>query len=669
MREGGNRKIGRNLIILVAILVFSPFYPFCQNAPKTTAATVNNALPGAVSVPITVIDFNSIGAISLSLDYEYSVVHFTQAVKNPLLPGTFNYSDADLGNGKHRITLSWFGNGVTLTNGSTIFTLTFTFISGITTLGWFDNGGSCQYSNSSFVILNDLPTSSYYFDGYICGGIGNPGVITGSNSVCKGQTAVPYSIAPLLNATSYNWTVPSGATIATGSGTNAITVDYSNNAVSGNITVQGVNVCGAGPLSQLPVTVNPLPAANAGSDTTIPYGTWTTLHAASGGSGSFSYHWSPEYLFVNPNVQHPQTVNLYSTTIFTLMVANLSTLCQQNDNVTVAISGGPLTVNPTASPNAICIGQNSQLAANAGGGSGNYTYQWTSNPPGNPPWSSNLANPLVTPEISTQYLLTASDGFNSTSNSTNVIVFELPTAAISGGDTLCDDGSTAVISVDLTGSPPWTFIYTDGVNSFTISDQTSTPWILETSEAGIYTLFFVEDMNCTGTTSGSAPIIVFPVPSTPQITLLGDELHSDICCGNQWYLDGIAIPGANDQSYTPFSSGTYFDIIQSDGCFSDSSNAIYVVITGLDNEQDLSSILLYPNPARDFVDLHYHPVESTISGIRITDPRGIIIRGYTFDIISTMVPLRINVQGINPGFYLVEIIAGYQHYIRKIIIN
>ena len=73
-----------------------------------------------------------------------------------------------------------------------------------------------------------------------------------------------YSIVPIVNATSYNWTVPPGASIVTGSNTNSITVDFLNNAVSGNVTVYGVNFCGNGPSSQLPVTVNAMPVANAG---------------------------------------------------------------------------------------------------------------------------------------------------------------------------------------------------------------------------------------------------------------------------------------------------------------------------------------------------------------------------------------------------------------------
>lgn len=86
------------------------------------------------------------------------------------------------------------------------------------------------------------------------------GIITGSPAVCQGETGVTYSVSTIVNATSYTWTVPSGATIISGGTTNTITVDFAMNAVSGNVTVLGTNSCGAGTISPpFAVTVNTKP--------------------------------------------------------------------------------------------------------------------------------------------------------------------------------------------------------------------------------------------------------------------------------------------------------------------------------------------------------------------------------------------------------------------------
>ena len=88
------------------------------------------------------------------------------------------------------------------------------------------------------------------------------GIISGPNNVCNGDSGVVYSVATIGNATGYNWIVPFGVQIVNGGNTNSITVDFTPNAVSGNITVQGVNTCGDGVVSpNFAVTVNPIPPA------------------------------------------------------------------------------------------------------------------------------------------------------------------------------------------------------------------------------------------------------------------------------------------------------------------------------------------------------------------------------------------------------------------------
>lgn len=83
------------------------------------------------------------------------------------------------------------------------------------------------------------------------------GIISGVEEVCQGQISVNYLVPEIDYATMYNWVLPSGATGV--STTNVINVNYSNTAVSGNITVKGINSCGQGAISELPIVVNPLP--------------------------------------------------------------------------------------------------------------------------------------------------------------------------------------------------------------------------------------------------------------------------------------------------------------------------------------------------------------------------------------------------------------------------
>src|SRR6185369_8513884 len=49
-----------------------------------------------------------------------------------------------------------------------------------------------------------------------------PGTISGAANFCSGRTGVAYSISSVPTATSYFWTVPSNATVASGQGTTTI---------------------------------------------------------------------------------------------------------------------------------------------------------------------------------------------------------------------------------------------------------------------------------------------------------------------------------------------------------------------------------------------------------------------------------------------------------------
>ncbi|MCX6267840.1 MAG: T9SS type A sorting domain-containing protein [Bacteroidetes bacterium] len=658
---------GLFFLMTLVISLFLSLELQAQNAPVTTLTTVGNVYPGQVDLPITVTNFNNIGACSLTFEYQYAGLHFMQGVPNSMLDG-FAIGDHDLGNGKHRVTMGWFGSGVSLPNGEAIMMLKFIYISGTTALEFFDNGPSCEYADASYNVLNDVPQNTYYINGTVCGNMDNPGPISGVTSLCRGQSGVGYSVAPVANATSYHWTVPAGATIMSGMNTNAISVDFSPTAVSGNITVNGVNLCGNGPSAQLPITVNILPVANAGSDVVIGYGTSTTLHAASGGAGSFSYQWSPATLLVDPNLQNPQTINLTVTSVFTLLVTNQVSMCTNTDQVIVAVSGGPLNLNPVAIPNPICRGTSSQLFANPGGGSGNYIYTWTCNPPGSPPWTSNQANPVVTPDASGLYQLSLYDGFSTVQGSTPLTVYPLPSATIQGGDTLCGESSSTVLTVDLTGVPPWTFYYSNGLTTWHVTGQNTTPFSIIATEAGVYSILSVSDAHCNGTTLGSALVAVFPFPPSPVISVNGTEIFSSGCCGNQWYKDGAVIPGATGSVYEPLVTAHYFDIVTINGCQSDTSNIIYYFMAGIP-QHSANNLSFDPNPATNYITVKSNPASPAVDEVKIFSISGRQVASYVRTPLMDEGDIVMDIQQLSPGLYFLSISTKSGNTVMKLIVQ
>jgi hypothetical protein len=82
------------------------------------------------------------------------------------------------------------------------------------------------------------------------------GVISGKDTVCKGQNGYEYAIPEITGAVTYIWTIPPGGVINGNENDTVIIIDFSTDAVSGEITVKGRNTCGDGGESRKSVTVS-----------------------------------------------------------------------------------------------------------------------------------------------------------------------------------------------------------------------------------------------------------------------------------------------------------------------------------------------------------------------------------------------------------------------------
>jgi hypothetical protein len=116
--------------------------------------------------------------------------------------------------------------------------------------------------------------------------------ISGQASGVCGATGVVYSCASVVGATTYNWTVPAGASIVSGNGTNTITVDFTGSYGGGNISVQSANGCGNGGTRNLSVTGAPgLPGVISGDQTICP-GQANVPYSVATVAGASTYNWT-----------------------------------------------------------------------------------------------------------------------------------------------------------------------------------------------------------------------------------------------------------------------------------------------------------------------------------------------------------------------------------------
>lgn len=164
-------------------------------------------------------------------------------------------------------------------------------------------------------------------------------VITGPTPLCEGTTGTIYSVTNNAGS-SYLWTVPSGATIVFGQGTNTITVDWG--ATGGNVSVSETNACGAGVPVSLLVDIHPLPIAAFVPDSTPGCPPWPVnfinQSTVSGTDSIVSWAW----LFGdgnNSSLENPTNIYAiggnYNVTLTVITSAGCSATVTVNNSVNI----------------------------------------------------------------------------------------------------------------------------------------------------------------------------------------------------------------------------------------------------------------------------------------------------------------------------------------------
>lgn len=192
--------------------------------------------------------------------------------------------------------------------------------------------------------------------------------------------------------------------------------------------------------------------------------------------------------------------------------------------------------------------------------------------------------------------------------------------SIVGSTTVCSGTSYTYSISPVAGADVYTWSVPSG-STFTGSDTIITV-TFDTSSGDIS----VAAINSCDTSTAILSITVNPAPAIPIITFNSGVLSSSSSAGNQWYLNGTAIPGATDQTYTPTQNGTYtVTVTDINGC-SSTSAPFEVIGVGI-NEIATDQISVYPNPFDLYTIVNVSKTTSIENGrIIITDIEGKVVK-------------------------------------------
>jgi uncharacterized protein (TIGR02145 family) len=241
-----------------------------------------------------------------------------------------------------------------------------------------------QESSGTSAILERLYFLKQY-QGYICGFTGtllenclsSPGPVTGPSTVCQGDTGMIYSVNPVTGATGYQWNVPSGVIITSGSNTNIITVTFTATSISGSFSVNAFNSSCNGTISPLlSVTVNPAPIPTLSGPAQVCIG---SVYNYSTQPGMSNYSWNISSggiitaggtLTDNTATVIWDTVNSQTISVNYRDANGCIGASPATDNITV----NPLPVPALTGPDTACVISTGNVYSTA---AGKTNYQWS----------------------------------------------------------------------------------------------------------------------------------------------------------------------------------------------------------------------------------------------------------------------------------------------------
>jgi len=369
---------------------------------------------------------------------------------------------------------------------------------GAATFTWTPATG-LSTSSGSVVTCNATSTTIYT----ITGAVGTCSAIPGTSTVTVNPTpTVTVNNASSCSSTSvtitasgantYSWTPATGLSATTGS------MVIANPGASTNYTVTGTDVNGCIASATLTVLNSPsiTTTVTTSSVTCNGLSNGSGTVAASGGTGAFTYSWSP---FGGTN---SSATNILAGTYTCVVTDGIG--CTAITTVTVT---QPASMSVSVTSGVICAGQSYTLNAVAAGGTVPYNYIWNG--------GAFTGNPyVVTLASAASYTVVATDANGCTVTDASIVVAVRPPLQVTVGDAYICAGNSGTLTANASGGDgTYTYNWMPGNlngSSVSVSPASTTIYTVTVSDGCTTT-----SANDTGLVNVTPPpLIAPPVPAS-----------------------------------------------------------------------------------------------------------------------------------------------------------
>lgn len=486
---------------------------------------------------------------------------------------------------------------------------------GATTYSW--NTGA----STSSISVSPTTTANYTVTG-TTNGCSNVKTVT---VTVKATPTVAVSNATICSGTAANLTATGATTYSwsTGASTSSVSVSPASNA---NYTVVGTTN-GCSNTKTVSVTVKTTPTVTANSATICAGGTANLV-----AGGATTYQWN------TGSTSQTLTVNPTGTTNYT--VTGATNGCPNSKTVTVTVNNLPNVTVPSAT---ICSGATATLTA-----SGAATYSWST--------GSTSASIMDNPSSNTTYTVTGTSSAGCVKTVTASITVGSAPSIVVNSQAICS-GSSATLSA----SGVSTYTWNTGSNASNI--------VVNPTSTTVYTVS--GDLTGCGTTAVSTATV--EVNSNPTVTM--GSLAGPYCINNPTVaLTGspsggvFSGAGVSGSVFDPASSGAgtftltyvYTDANSCSG--SDNESVVVSLCTGIE-ELSSSSVSIYPNPAKDILNISIDHFSTENTHIEMFDAIGKLI---VSDKVNNSLT-SIDMSHLSRGMYTIRIVIDGKQLVRRIV--
>jgi hypothetical protein len=352
--------------------------------------------------------------------------------------------------------------------------------------------------------------------------------------------------------------------------------------------------------------------------------------------------------------------------------------------ITLAVGESIPAVDAYANPALICEGDETQLFVDITGGSGIFSYNWTSIPEG---FTSTEPSPMVSPTDTTTYIVEVFDGIFTVTDTALVEVAAFPgiSGAPTGETSFCiNPENTLYESSGAEYALSYTWILAPETAG-TISGEGQTgvvDWNNEfTGEANIS----VKALNDCGE-GDTSEMLTVNIHALPEVTFVmavdsacvytpAFELTTAQPSGGTYAGDGVYIDNDNKYWFDPtdVSVGDHqivYTYTDANGCENFAEDMIYVgECLGINEVLEGLQVEIYPNPSNGSFTVKLKSDNSESMNLKILNNLGKIIYEEVNIKIDQIFMREIDLTGYAEGLYFINLSSNKTVYVEKIIIN